>query len=124
MKRKDRLPLGKVFLESTSPLVQQTVINLFKAHDIAVYEETTGYDSEYPYLCWSGDKLGQTMAPDNPVSFEKFLEMFFNSDLTSFKLNELYSADIIYKDKLVKVGCQEFTFDKINQLHELINKKY
>lgn len=40
----------------------------------------------------------------------------------NLQLNNNYEAKINFRDKTVAVGCQRFTFDKINELAELINK--
>lgn len=38
------------------------------------------------------------------------------------QLNSNYEAKINFRDKIVEVGCQRFSFNKINELAELINK--
>lgn len=40
----------------------------------------------------------------------------------SVKLNESYLAKINLEDKTVTVGCQHFSFDKVRELTDLINK--
>lgn len=43
--------------------------------------------------------------------------------ITKLQLNDAYQAEINFGNETVKVGCQSFSFDKINELAELINKQ-
>lgn len=42
---------------------------------------------------------------------------------TKLQLNDAYEAEINFGNETVKVGCQTFSFDKINELTKLINKQ-
>jgi len=43
-------------------------------------------------------------------------------NIAKLQLNDAYEAEINFGNETVKVGCQTFSFDKINELTKLINK--
>lgn len=54
------------------------------------------------------------------ASAKKMLDA--NRHLYSVELNEDYTAVVDTKKRTVRVGCQEFPFDKIEQLVNIVNK--
>lgn len=68
--------------------------------------------SDKGYLCYAFDK-------EQLVSYHEYLELlreFQEENEGAFHLNDAYTAKINKKDKIVTVGCQEFSFEKIKEL--------
>ena len=114
-------------LNEKSPVLQNAVIAYFMANDIPVYEKTTKFDNEYPYLYWDGNtgKLSQRKDVYDCVvvveSVEDFLKMF--DDPEEVRLNGNYVARIDYAKRVVEVRCQEFDFDRVLELADAIRKR-
>jgi hypothetical protein len=114
-------------LNEKSPVLQNAVIAYFMANDIPVYEKTTKFDNEYPYLYWDGNdgKLSQRRnVHDCAVvvkSVEEFLKMF--DDIEEVRLSDNYVARIEHTTRVVTVGCQDFEFDKVLELADAIRKR-
>ena len=114
----------EVVLDVTSPLLQRAVIAYFKQNGIPVYANTRDYDENYPYLYWNGEMLTQRKRSDTfqvtVGSIEEFLQVF--EVVNSFQLSDTCSARIDYRRHVVEVGDQEFDFDKMFELAEILRK--
>jgi len=51
---------------------------------------------------------------------KKFIDSI--KSISTFQLTKDYSAEIDYNKEVIKVGCQEISFDKVNELAKQINK--
>ena len=111
-------------LNTTSPIIQNLVIDLFKLHGIPV-SDTTFPRPDLPYLLWDGKKLGQSRCLSNmAIGLEKFLEYFMEPAVRTINIPELglYSPiDVNTAEGLFKIGCQNVTFYAVKKLRELIN---
>jgi hypothetical protein len=122
-------PTKRIFLNSTNPVDQAMVIAFFKQNEIPVYENTTGFDPVYPYLLWDAGKfLIQARACISDAPYEivntatEFVELFMEKQ-EQVKLNEEYTATIDRKNRLVRVGCQEISFERVDELFKVIYTK-
>jgi hypothetical protein len=123
--KKRLLPSENIALSVKSAIAQNAVINFFRANRIEVYEETTQFDPEYPYLYWDGEDLHlcQTSDFDDKKvvdTVEEFLELFF-SYYPSLQLNEEYTAYIDPKKEIVTIGSEEIPFEKIMELAKIVD---
>lgn len=55
-------------------------------------------------------------------SFEKMIDILYNTTVESFKLTDDYTAVLDRENFVVKVGCQEIPFNKVKELYDLIIK--
>lgn len=55
-------------------------------------------------------------------ALEMAKQIIDNHKIMNFKLNDYYTAEINVKEKTVTVGCQEFSFEKVRELTDLINE--
>lgn len=55
-------------------------------------------------------------------SFERMIEILFTEVTESIELTNDYTAVLDRKNHIVKVGCQEIPFSKVEELYKLINK--
>lgn len=110
-------------LNTTSPIIQNLVIDLFKLHGIPV-SDTTFPRPDLPYLLWDGKKLGQSRCLSNmAIGLEKFLEHFMEPAVRTIDIPELGDYSRIYvntAEGLFKIGCQNVTFYAVKKLRELI----
>lgn len=81
---------------------------------------------KYPYFSFSPQIVGAdgNYLTKNNITLEEFF--LFCDNWNTFKditvsLNSIYDA--IITDKEVKVGCQNFSFEKILELAEIINSR-
>ena len=126
--RKRTIPTNDYVLAVKSPVAQKAVIDFFNVNSIDVYEDTTEFDPEYPYLYWDadGEQLCQTQDLDDDDKIvvntvEEFLELFFSySYYPSLELNEEYTAYIDPRKKIVNIGSEEIPFEKIMELAKLV----
>jgi hypothetical protein len=105
---------------------------------VPIYGETmkdvnTGRETDYPNLLFNnGHIVGTATSPyDNSrlgitwISIDEFINYCDNweeaKNIVTVPLNIDYGATINKKEKTVTVGCQKFTFDAIENLH---NKMY
>jgi len=109
-----------------------TVANHFNPFNQTSFEK---YDSIGISSEWNNEYFGPsfTFTNSDPCDFilEKewvlaiaaAKEFYKNHSKPTIKLNSEYTALIDYNNETVEVGCQSFTFSKLNQLFNLINKK-
>jgi hypothetical protein len=120
-------PKESIYLTEASPVMQRAVIAYFKQNGIPVKSSTNDYDPEYPYLMWDGPDAWLTQAVGvvyghrTVENTEEFLDMFENKNKW-VKLSDRYTAEVNYDKKTVKVGCQEFEFDRVLELADKIRK--
>jgi hypothetical protein len=120
-------PKESIFLTEASPVMQRAVIAYFKQNGIPVYKHTRDYQPGYPYLMWDGPDGQLTQAAfvaygqRKVENAEEFLEMFENKSKW-VKLSDRYTAEVNYDTQTVKVGCQEFEFDRVLELADKIRK--
>jgi hypothetical protein len=121
-------PTKRIFLNSTNPTDQAMVIAFFKQNEIPVYENTTSFDPSFPYLVWDKKFLIQARACISDAPYEivntatEFVELFMEKQ-EQVKLNEEYTATIDRKNRLVRVGCQEISFERVDELFKIICTK-
>lgn len=100
--------------------------------DFTEFRQNSGHDCLY-FSFEFGAMQGQPAFALSNTGDQKFqLESEFQEALNyakqlinrirSIKLNENHTAIISVKDKTVTVGCQEFSFDKVLELANLITK--
>lgn len=83
---------------------------------------------QYPRLLYSYGYIGGYVNDidfGNEITIAQFFEYCDNWEKckpVELQLNDEYKAVVNKEDKTVKVGCQYFSFDKINELHKLINQ--
>ena len=92
-----------------------------------LFDEYGGYDS-YPNLFFSvlNERIAGTrdLSDKKEITIAQFFEYCDNWEKLNpveLQLTRDYKAVINKDDKTVKVGCQTISFDKINELHKLIN---
>jgi len=105
---------------------------------VPVYGETMrdiniGNDLDFPNLTFSNNQIVGTLATPNGeskrvtawISVDEFLTYCDNwkeaNNYVTVPLNKEYGATINKRERTVTVGCQKFTFDAIENLH---NKMY
>lgn len=115
--RKPIHPTVRFALDSTNPLVQQMVIDLFRKEGIRVYERTTEYDPEYPVLFWDGLDLCQTdkWSTGNPIcSLEDFIAQFY----PPYETVQIGSYSItVDSGDAIKAGCQTISFEEVEKVY-------
>jgi hypothetical protein len=101
--------------------------------DVSVYdgtlEDVKHGDDQYPNVTWSGGEVCGTHAttPDSCktwISVETFMEYCDNwkeHQPIEVKLNGDYTAIIHKEDKVIKVGCQTFSFEIMEQLYKAMH---
>lgn len=81
--------------------------------------------AEYPYLKYDNTyivgSVTQTFGFDK-MNIEQFTEWCDNYKKSRLQLNSSYVAEIDYAEKIVHVGCQSFSFKKIEELYKLTVK--
>lgn len=115
-------PKQKIVLDNTNPETQNIIIFMFRNMGLSVYEGTTEYDSEYPYLLWKDNELVQSRVgydSDRIVTntMEEFMAYFVPGARTHVvKISGKYDA-VITKES-VKVGCQTLSYDLVKEIYE------
>ena len=99
-----------------------------RAKGVSIYK-LCGIESFYEYPCIAfvrGELCGsKRIGGDREITIAQFFEYCDNWEKckpVELQLNDEYKAVVNKEDKTVKVGCQYFSFDKINELHKLINQ--
>lgn len=79
---------------------------------------------EYPYLKYDYTYIVGTRFDDKLpiINIEQFTEWCDNYKKSRLQLNSSYAAEIDYAEKIVKVGCQSFSFKKVEELYKLTVK--
>ena len=70
------------------------------------------------------DDIGFNTAPTYTIADLDTIKEILNykNPISTLQLNSEYTAEINKDTKTVKVGCQTFTFDKVNELAKIINE--
>lgn len=125
MLKKKEFPKESISLDNIDPITQLMVISFFKENGIDVYNDTIGFDPKYPYLYWDSENniLSQRQYVRNKhLVLTEFLNEFFDDEKIRIKLNDNHIATILKEEKMVKVGCQQIPFDKVEELYQAIQK--
>lgn len=103
-------------------------IEYAKKKGVPVYEGTykdreTDF-GEYPYLKYDVTYVvgAQHLGRLPIINIEQFVEWCDKYKNSTLKLNSSYVAEIDYAEKIVKVGCQSFSFKKVEELYNLIKQ--
>ena len=118
-------PTERFVLNSKDPVIQEMVINFCRKNQLPVYEGTTCFDPQFPYLVWDNsiNMLTQTQTlSSNSLDLESFMKKFLKSDMITIDLNEKYKAVVSGGSQTVQVGCQIFSFAKIEELYNAVQK--
>jgi hypothetical protein len=137
------LPNCDIVLEDANPTVVNLIIQLFKSLNIPIYQNTNSYDFNYPNLKWCSKHkyLTQNNGIPNP-SYHKLIVSkgedfikYFTGELSLFEPvglgyindNKEYPVTIINKNGDIKVGCQEISYKKLEEIYKAsktVIKKY
>lgn len=124
--------LGNLYFEVKEQYQYNTLISLAKSKpNISIGPNFLKCDwREFPYFMFSPDKyLGyhvtgsSSTANATSIPFMDMLRVIDNNQPSTIELNGQYNAVILFDRKMVKVGCQTITFEKVKELREFINKK-
>jgi len=126
-------PKDKIVLNEDSPLVQQAVVSYFILRGIPVHANTADYDEKNLWLYWDPrgrilrrvrdyyDEAQKDFSSTNQVLLRQirtFLELF--EERVYVELNDRFSAEVLPEKGIVKVGCQDFEFDKVLELADAV----
>jgi len=103
---------------------------------ISVITQKTPLRKDYPYFCWDGkdeemlvlsDGIADTSDETNLfVSLTEFKAFILGKGKYTLPFNKALELNSGYKavvtKQSIKVGCQEFTHDKIKELYQLSQK--
>lgn len=85
---------------------------------------------DWPYVKFSpddtylGDNVyGSKSSQGTVVNFIELLQLMCEGDKNRLELTEEYTAVLDRENRVVKVGCQNIPFSKVEDLYKLINKK-
>lgn len=100
------------------------LVNYARSKNVPVYEGTNkDSHNRYPYLYFTNNHfVGSVKAGFTVVSVEEFIKLCDEWNNDDVKLNADYTARIDRKNKVVNVGCQQFSFESINNLYVAINQ--
>ena len=125
--RKSELPRIRVILADDRPIAKQIVIDIFMLYGIEVADDTHAHDTEFPYLYWDYGKKVLSLTKEKPYkdtltidTVVEFISLFFAENRKFVKLNAERTA--IVKTDVVKVGCEEFTFDAVEELYKAVQE--
>lgn len=102
------------------------LITIAKNKELSV---CTHYQSEghekWPWFIFrsvEGEILGMrsTEYDSSKISFEEMIEKMMNFVPNFLRLNEEYTAVVNREKRVIEVGCQKFTFEKVEELYNFI----
>lgn len=102
------------------------IIRMAKELGVPVHEETIRkpWDKEYPSILWDGDQITQTISDNKEIiSLSEMIEKIISAPIIesfTMQLTNNYEAEVT-KDGIT-VGCQEITFEKFDELSELVKQ--
>lgn len=78
---------------------------------------------EWPYFIYDviNNKIVGSIYPGDKVTLDDMINLLTKKN--SIKLNDIYTAVVNHKDKVVTVGCQNFDFVKIEELYNAIKRE-
>ena len=88
----------------------------------ATYEEEKTHWKYFVFNLSENEVIGAGHSYQQIVSIDEMVDRLINGKLNQLKLNENYLAVINRETSIVTVGCQNFSFEVINKLAELIKK--
>lgn len=97
--------------------------NYAKSKGVPVYVGTSknSYINGYTHLSFTSNQFSGNSEPNTRrLSVEEFIALCDEWANDRVKLNDEYTATIDRKNQIVHVGCQEFTFESISNLHRKI----
>ena len=116
----------KICTRATDPAIRKIICAVARANGLEVCP-TFEFDrpEDWPYAV-----LGTTLYATSgksyinyaEVSLEQFLIAMTKPKTVAVKLNSEYTAEVNYDTKTVKVGCQEFPFERVHALYNVINE--
>lgn len=117
MKLKKVLPTQELVFTNTDEFTVNLLIDIMRKLGVKIYENSQAYDPEYPYLVWDGNYITQSLAEVGRIkinTIEEFVRQFAETTSKTIKLNDEYDVTIT-ADKVI-VGCQEITFEKLEEV--------
>jgi hypothetical protein len=102
------------------------LINYARSKDVPVYSGSSksSYIEGFHHFNFDGEHFSGNLKPNRKeVSVEEFIALCDEWAKTDVKLNSNYTAKIDRVHKIVHVGCQQFTFESISNLHRAICNK-
>ena len=103
------------------------LVNYARSKNVPVYEATCkdSYNAGFRHLWFNGSifcEATPSCAINNHKTVEEFIALCDEWANNDVKLNDSYTANIDRKNQIVHVGCQQFSFESINNLYVAINQ--
>jgi hypothetical protein len=117
--------MSTISVKITSERLLQSMFDIAKENGVKVcanYEEEKTRWKYFVFNLFENKVSGFMDSIGESVSIDEMVDSLTESKLNQLKLNENYLAVINRETSIVTVGCQNFSFEVINKLAELIKK--
>jgi hypothetical protein len=95
-----------------------------KELSVCTHYQSIGHE-KWPWFAFNDAEdeiigMRTTEYSSTPISFEEMIKKLMGFVPYILHLNEEYTAVVKRQERFVQVGCQEFTFEKIEELYNFI----
>lgn len=116
MVKKETLPRDYFVLDERSSAVQSMVFKQFKSEGIPIHEDFGIPGTQYPYVCWNGSLLTQTVSAVNEVCvpLDEFLRKFFHVR----RMFTVAGVEVYVEDgNSISMGSHKVDFETVEDIY-------